>query len=171
MWNLLDENRKTHRCSFWLLRGVVADKPASVSGMFYSTRATASNTTRTQSSRMVPDRCQPSSAQLAVAPKRHYTFSEIQKATGQRFSALLIDCEGCIETLFAGNHMPLSELLREVRTIILEADMAVGAADCTHDCVDYSKWVETFKTAGLNFVRKTQDPVFPKIQHYVFQRT
>jgi hypothetical protein len=166
VWNLLDHNRNIHSCNFWLLRGVVAERPAVISGTFYSTRAVSGNKT----GGTVVDNCGEKTSNYKFPSKHHYTYSELQNITALRFTALLIDCEGCIETLFAGNGLPLSELLRDVRTVILEADMPVGAADCTHDCVNYVKWVDSFKAVGLRVVYQMQDPIYSKIQHYVFQR-
>lgn len=173
----MDENRREHNCNFWLLRGVIADQPAVISGTFYSTRASSAGrgTKPHRTSALAPrDRCpqhKSSNRQGSVLPKQHYTFAEIQNVTSLQFSALLIDCEGCIETAFLGNAEPLSSLLKNVNTVILEADMPLGAADCQQDCVDYAKWVTAFSSAGLNQVQKTQDPVYTKIYHYVFQRT
>jgi hypothetical protein len=171
VWNLLDENRITHSCNFWLLRGVVADQPAIVSGTFYSTRSIPKHGgTKPNPTKYGHDRCPTGKHSSADSTKQHYTFQELQAVTGLTFSALLIDCEGCIETLFAGNTVPLRQLLASVRTIILEADMPIGAADCEHHCVDYAKWVTMFAEIGLKVVHKEQDPVYPKIFHYVFQR-
>lgn len=102
--------------------------------------------------------------------KEYYTFEELQTITRFQFSALLIDCEGCIETLFRGNTSSLGSMLRLVDVIILEADMPIGAADCTHDCVDYSKWISIFSSIGLHVKYKERDRIYPKIYHYVFQR-
>lgn len=102
--------------------------------------------------------------------KQHYSFEEIQSVTNVTFTALLIDCEGCIESMFAGNVQPMPVLLRNIRTIILEADMPIGAPDCTHNCVDYAKWIDLFESVGLKTVYKQQDPIYTRIYHYVFRR-
>lgn len=175
MWNLLDENRHRHNCHFWLLRGAVSDRPVTIDGTFYSTRSVAVNATRGVKGWQGPqDRCTTdqnlSVSGKTLSTKRSYTYEEIQDVTKLRFTALLIDCEGCIDSLFAGNVAPLGELLKDVKTIILEADMPVGAQDCTHDCVDYAVWIAKLKDLGLEVVETVQDPVYPKIFHYVFQR-
>jgi hypothetical protein len=175
VWNLLDENRHTHNCHFWLLRGAVSDRPVNINGIFYSTRSVPINGSRGAKGWLGPqDLCTaeqklPASSQ-PTSIKRSYTYEEIQEVAKLRFTALLIDCEGCITSLFAGNSAPLGELLRDVQTIILEADMPVGALDCTQDCVDYTVWIAKLKEIGLEVVDTVQDPVYPKIFHYVFQR-
>jgi hypothetical protein len=171
VWNLLDENRHTHNCHFLLLRGAVSDRPVTIDGTFYSTRSVAVKATRGAKGWQGPqDRCTTDQNLSAMSPKRSYTYEEIQEVTKLRFTALLIDCEGCIDSVFAGNVAPLGELLKDVKTIVLEADMPVGAQDCTHDCVDYAVWIAKLKAIELEVVETVQDPVYPKIFHYVFQR-
>jgi FkbM family methyltransferase len=174
VWNLLDENAKAHNCHFWLLRGAVSDRPVTIDGTFYSTRSIAAPS-KTHRARgwHGQDRCNDLDAHSRIPlepPKSSYTYEELQAVTKLRFTALLIDCEGCIESLFAGNSVSLDKLLQDVNTIILEADMPVGALDCTHDCVDYAVWIAKFAAMGLAMVETVQDPVYPKIFHYVFQR-
>ena len=186
MWNLLDENRKQHNCNFWLLRGVISDKPAGITGTLYSTRSKPQSHKENQNKKKLAyemncgsavhtahdsalDNNNNTSVQVH-SPYRHYSLESIQAITNLKVTALLIDCEGCIETLFMGNQQPLEQLLRGVNTIILEADMPIGALDCLHDCVDYASWIVKFKLLGLNVVYKQQDPIFKKIYHYVFRR-
>ena len=183
MWNLLDENRRTHKCNFWLLRGVIGSQPAEVSGTFYSTRTVSKSETPKNGVGLSGAKSafkadinglacgtQPNAdADAVTLSKQHYTFEEIQSTTHLKFTALLIDCEGCIETMFS-NTTSLATQLSSVNTIILEADMPIGAEDCTRDCVDYSKWVADFASMGLKVVYKEQDPVYVKIYHYVFKR-
>jgi hypothetical protein len=176
VWNLLDENRRSHKCNFWLLRGVVGDQPVDIAGTFYSTRTVGKSNLK-RSSRLTKHpgatRCPTSDGSVRRSEqlsKEYYTYEELQTITKFQFSALLIDCEGCIETLFRGNTSSLGNMLRLVNVIILEADMPVGAADCTHDCVDYSKWIHTFSSIGLHVIHKEKDRIYPKIYHYVFLR-
>ena len=192
VWNLLDENRRRHRCNFWLLRGVVADQPAvaasaagALGGGLYSTRT-------------LPRKESPGD-RLRLG-HRSYGLQELQAATNISLTALLIDCEGCIQRLFRsprdaesapGQHNnnlltdsvgvekkepsyptvdEVRRLLHGVHTIILEADMPRGAQDCHFDCVDYSKWEALFNEAGLQTVSRSPDPIYRAIIHYVFRR-
>lgn len=174
VWNLLDENRVRHNCNFWLLRGVISDQPAEISGTFYSTRSVSKVPAiigkRKENILPCPARQRTDNTGIILTSKRHYTFDEIQKFTNLTFTALLIDCEGCISSLFRGNTTALSVQLHNINTIILEADMPIGALDCTHDCVDYAQWVREFASAGLKVVYREQDPIYTKIYHYVFKR-
>jgi hypothetical protein len=82
----------------------------------------------------------------------------------------MIDCEGCVDTLFRGTGKPLLELLSNVDTIILEGDMPVGAPDCLFDCVDYLSWHMKFSDAGLTLVEEIQDDLYVWIKTYVYKR-
>lgn len=157
VWNLLDENLYRHHCDGWLLRGVVSDRPATTTlGFSYGTRSIS-----------IPLK---SDKEILHLGKRSYTFLEIQQFTNITVSALLIDCEGCIQTIFRGNDQPLSQLLSAVRTIILEADMPIGSLECKDNCVDYAVWEKSFQSIGFSIAHKEIDPIFRSIVHYVFKR-
>jgi hypothetical protein len=109
----------------------------------------------------------------ATPSNKYLTYEEIQKETKLRFTALLIDCEGCINNLFRGYDTSpalLAKTLEAVEVIILEGDMAIRTPTCRNDCVDYSVWKENFHSMGFRIVRQQSDPEFPFIFHYVFQR-
>lgn len=153
VWHLLAHNQQQHRCSFWVMRGVVSNQGHSLSPHSYGTRTQKTG---------------PRGANLS--------FREIQKAVGLRFNALLIDCEGCIDSLFleGDESQPSLETIREslkdVHTIILEADMSHLAPDCYKDCVHYEQWTERLQALGFEKVHQQADPRFWFIFHYVFQR-
>lgn len=99
------------------------------------------------------------------------TFQEIQSVTSLRFSVLLIDCEGCIEYIFSEQEkLQLNTTLANVRAILLEKDMPVGAPDCKVDCVDYEVWKKRFLDAGFAEVVNFQDRAFPFIYHTAYLR-
>jgi hypothetical protein len=116
------------------------------------------------------------------------TFHQLQSITQMKFNVLLIDCEGCITSLFPfhdqalknmhkkhqhhHHHLQddLSHTLRHVHTIILEGDMAIGAPDCVKDCVDYEKIKERLFEIGFILMEENRDPVFHFINHYVFKK-
>jgi hypothetical protein len=153
-WHALTFNRHTHNCNFWLVQGVISDVPVTVATKGYATRTKRVlepyNHTRSE--------------------RESFTFEEIQTITGLQLTALMIDCEGCIETLFLGNgNKTLNELLQHVNTIILEGDMPIGAPDCSANCVNYSAWHERFELAGLKLVEKMQEK-FEWIQLFVYSR-
>ena len=102
----------------------------------------------------------------------HFTLHDIQKELNFQFTAMLIDCEGCINSLFGTNidTATLGKLLHNVRTIILEGDMSDRDGLCTSFCVNYGQWIEKFKALGFTVVEEEQDKKFPAIVHYVLQR-
>lgn len=158
VWNLLVENSFSHFCNYWLVRGVISDRPSVVSSGLYATRTTGAT-----------KRIGGETGNAKIS-KSFFTFNEIQELTNLRVSVLLIDCEGCINYLFNGNGVALKDLLIDVRLIILEGDMSIKSKDCRFECVDYDKWENTFNSVGFITARKIVDPVFPSIFHYVFHR-
>jgi hypothetical protein len=165
VWSSLLQNRHSHRCNFWLVKGNIADRHVDVIQNSYGTRSTPKNET---------------SEEVVKRTSQHghssFNFEDIQVITGVKLTALLIDCEGCIETLFNTNSVQdnsparLAPLLRHVKTILLEGDMPVGARDCTFNCVNYTTWEHNFNAIGLKTTVKEQDGRYPWIIHYVFQR-
>lgn len=182
VWNLIDENRRRHRCNFWLLRGVVGYSAAITVSAAGAAGGGSMYATRT---RNVPQ----TAKDINKLGYRSYTFAQIQNETGIAITALLIDCEGCIEQLFRHDPAPivehqrhhhttsedsyattLVELLQGVHTIILEGDMPLTARDCKFNCVNYTLWEQRFNAAGLRTIQKQPDPIYHSIVHYVFQR-
>ena len=90
------------------------------------------------------------------------SYRQLEAAIGARFNAVLIDCEGCIETL------PLP-LLEQVDLILIEED---GFRQ-----VNYQKWHKWFKSQGFTRVWYARDSVFPAatndfrlLRHSAWQR-
>lgn len=99
-------------------------------------------------------------------------LQDLQQKTGLTFTALLLDCEGCINAVF-GNKVDTNSLrstLSNVRTIILEGDMSDRDPMCTSFCVDYGSWRDKLAEIGFRIVYEEQDQKFASIIHYVFQR-
>jgi hypothetical protein len=148
--------RKEHNCNFWLFRGVIGDRPVDVIEASYGTRAIRTND---------------GLENLKHDSRTSLTFAEIQEATKLRLSVLLIDCEGCIEYIFSDQEKSqLAETLSNVRVIILEQDMPIGAPDCKVDCVDYAVWEKRFLDAGFIQQVKYKDHAFPFIHHAAYVR-
>ncbi len=169
---MLAHNQDRHRCSFWTLRGVISNQGHLITLQSYGTRA---GPVRPE----VVELPQPD--QLSD----FLTLQEVQLATNLTFTTLLIDCEGCIESLFLersnitsitgeyGRQFDLSRFrkaLASVRTIILEADMGHIAPDCFQSCVRYDVWQERFQALGFTQVLQERDAHFWFIDHFVFQR-
>ena len=108
----------------------------------------------------------------AVPAIDNLTLLRIQYLTGLKFSVLLIDCEGCINSLFGAisDVQSLRSSLKGVTTIILEADMSIRDPLCEVLCVDYSFWISQFERIGFNTVYQEPDAKFSSIVHYVFHR-
>lgn len=170
VWNLLAFNRQIHTCNFWTYRGVISNQSAVVAPASYATRAVASKPS-TATPPTTIDTITPTSP---TTPSNHFmTYEKIQQETKLQFTALLIDCEGCINHLFRGyDSSPtlLATTLQSVEVIILEGDMAMRTPTCKQDCVDYAVWIEIFHSMGFRIIHQQSDPEFPFIFHYVFQR-
>jgi hypothetical protein len=159
VWHILAHNQQSHHCAFWTVRGVVSNQPHNLSPQSYGTRAIAGWAKNDNSSAYVD-------------------LKRLQEVTKLRFTTLLIDCEGCIDSLFwedniRGRDLQLQRLqnaLESVRTVILEADMGKDAPDCYSHCVDYDLWDQRFRSLGFTKVHQERDPRFRFIFHYVYQR-
>jgi len=159
-WGAIMFNRARHRCNFWLLRGVVASQPVTVFPDNFGTRASPA----------------PAGARLDAGDVRSsLTLREVTALTGVAPTVLIIDCEGCIANVFSGVNATLAAVLRHVRVIILEADMAdttwAPNTDCKANCVDYSVWERDLMAAGFAIVEKEPDPAVPWVKNLVFVRT
>lgn len=102
----------------------------------------------------------------------HWTLDSLSVITGLRFDTLIIDCEGCIQSLLPLNatRATFARLLRNIKTIVLEGDMPMGAPDCADACVDYAAWTAKFEEAGFALAETTPEPLYPFIMYYVYIR-
>jgi hypothetical protein len=174
VWFILAHNQQLHRCSFWTFRGAVSHTPVVVSSAEYATRAISN-----------PSASSPTNK----APVVVMNYFALQKAVNMSFTAILIDCEGCIEQLFAlppthrdsssvTNELDISEaqakhvrtMLETVKTIIIETDMKQQTPHCQHDCVNYHKWFALFSRLGYKQTHSARDVVYSFIDHVVFSR-
>lgn len=173
VWFILAHNQQLHRCSFWTFRGAVSHTPVVVSSAEYATRA-------------ISDPSSTPTNRASIAVMDYFT---LQKAVNMSFTAILIDCEGCIEQLFAlpptvgesssvTNELDISEvhakyvrtMLKNVKTIIIETDMKQQTPHCQHDCVNYHKWFALFSRLGYKQTHSARDVVYSFIDHVVFSR-
>jgi hypothetical protein len=158
VWNLLNLNRIVHQCNFLLYRGVVASESMVLESASYDTRTIKKTRQSTVNA----------NTSLEATP-----FHKLEDMLGWNFTALLIDCEGCIEPLFktyvANNQ--LAAVLKNVRVIVLEADMSDQSPSCFAACVDYKKWIDLLATIGFGVVHFEFDRQFADIIHYVLDRS
>lgn len=163
IWYILGGNQQSHYCSFYTLRGVVSETPALLSQAEYATRATSIESKSPLLKVMVNN-------SVSIPNMR---FMDLQSELQMYFTVLLIDCEGCLDQLFslapdAPNYF--GRLLRNVSTIILEADMKVNTPHCLTHCVDYQRWQRNFESLGFQLVHRKVDPVYEFIDHIVYQK-
>jgi len=156
VWSYLRSNRQSHRCSIHIVREPVGNTNVVFRGGNYDSTGVAAprKVKRDASGRPL-----------------YYTYTELQEAVGFTFTALLIDCEGCIDRLFEGTGLPLQTLLKDVRVILLEADNPkADNSPCKSQCVDYESWVEKFTHLGFRVDKRITDKKFPWIEHFAFTR-
>ena len=91
VWNLLAANRLSHRCSFWIYRGVVSSQPVALHQDSYGTYTSHTS----PSTHKYPHK------QTLASDYSYMTLNQLQQALNLSFDTLLIDCEGCIDGLFA----------------------------------------------------------------------
>lgn len=183
VWESLEINIDAHNCSMYIVKFPIGDSDIEMKLDSYGTRG-------------IPLPPSPKSTidSFESKNKRHFSYNEIQDIVGFKFTALLIDCEGCIRYLFGkesikGQRKSLQYMLRYVDTIILEGDMGKnnkklvqeslnyesnklksGKSRVCHECVDYDKWEKIFVMLGFRVQVKIQDKLFKDIYHYVFKR-
>ena len=184
VWSALEENRQSHNCQFWIVRGVIAESSNSSSNSSNSNSNGGGgvlpyrHTNQGYASRTFPSSSSSSSGGSQYDPsesRRAWTLSEMSTITGLRFDTLVIDCEGCIQFLFplSLSAAALAQRLEHVRTMIIEADMPVFGGietDCSALCVDYGVWIQNFRAVGFELVEKTLEPEYPWIFFYVLVR-
>jgi hypothetical protein len=156
VWSSLEFNRHVHLCSFWLVRGVIADRAASTTQNGYASRG-------------IPNQNDDHDKLV----RSHYTLGEIQNITGLRLTVLVVDCEGCLPFLFPADKGDdgVRTALAHVRVILMEGDMPIApGTDCSHDCVDYKEWEDRLQRVGFTMAEKSVDSQFPWINNYIFVR-
>lgn len=161
VWAPLLWNRHSHHCASWVFRGVVSDRDMVHPG---------SGEDRGRS-KLVAHGGGASSASggnSRVTP--HLSYTQLQQATGVNFTALVIDCVGCIDYLFRGNNASLCETLAGVRVVILKGDVAAGSPDCKSGCVDYDKWEKLFAALGFAMEEKKEAEFSPGLHTFAFVR-
>lgn len=127
-------NRKSHNCNFHAVLGVVSSVPMSM--MHNGPKSYATMT-----------------VEAAKHSRRGHTHllpsisaSQLQERLALRFSVVLVDCEGCIDTLFKHN----KALLDQVRLVLLEEDGALQRRE-------YDTWYGRFRDAGFRCVWRLRE--------------
>ena len=89
-------------------------------------------------------------------------FRRIADRANLVFDTLLLDCEGCLPSVLQEIEK-YPDLEKEIRLILLEADMAEGASGCAQNCVDYGKpggesgWIPSLEAKGFRVIENFDD--------------
>lgn len=158
VWAPLLWNRHSHHCASWLFRGVVAD------------RDLAPPTPEERGRAKLVGAAAAAAGAGARGARPHLTYSELQAATGLNFTAIVVDCFGCVDSLFRGNRGSLCELLSGVRTVVLRGDVSADDPGCRAGCVDYSLWEALFSALGFGTEEKQSWDFAPGQHAFVFVR-
>lgn len=152
VWKALTENLKQHNCSAYVHKGVVGTVERSiVVGRKYGTKTN------------------PGHSKDSVPP---LSLASLEKRIGQKFDAVMIDCEGCVNDFFAEN----PEAFDHFKIILMEGDMGYygneSAKDCGDHCVDYNKAVKDIELRGFKLVSDflELDGECPWIHHFAFKK-
>ena len=96
VWESLEKNKKNSGSQFQIIKGFISNKKLSLKKGGYGTNQIADE------SSTIP----------------HFTFNQVKAMVTMPFTALVADCEGCIEDFLKEN----TEILNTVRIILLEED-------------------------------------------------
>merc|ERR1719188_2372345 len=163
VWEDLEANLKSHQCNAHVLRGAVSAVDLHMSPKLnvkrgYSTRALQKGGV------LVPG----------------FRFHEVEAALGKKVDTLLIDCEGCAQDMM--DQLGPAIESGQIKLLLIEGDMPVGAKDCHSHCMDYKKFFAYLAKHGFEQVDKFNDCDIertgaPKgkwcgkwIDHFAFQR-
>ena len=120
IWDCLERNRTINDCKFHILKGCISRKPLSLVDLdIYSGYGTSSVPTT-----------EPTSV-------KSYTLEEVQEMYGLKFTTLVADCEGFLQTFFEENPCMYDQL----NTVLYEQD--------NKEKCDYKLIADNLKTHGL----------------------
>lgn len=150
----LEHNRRRHHCNFLIVRAAVSRQ--NLYG-FSRTDEYGNRALRCDSNTTTRQGCTYSGARKVesyYAERRRrgsarkiptVSFEDVERQLGRPIDTLLIDCEGCIESLLEGQ----LHILRGIRLILMEEDM--------YAFVDYNKWHRVFQRQGFQRIWQIHD--------------
>ncbi|CAK0824250.1 unnamed protein product [Prorocentrum cordatum] len=138
VWDVLEANLKSHECNAHLLRGAVSSVDLHMAAKLNVKRG-YSNRALQKGGVVVPG----------------FAFNEVESALGKKVDTLLIDCEGCAQDMM-DQLGPVIES-GQIKLLLIEGDMPVGAKDCHSHCMDYKKFFAYLAKHGFEQVDKFND--------------
>jgi len=138
VWDVLETNLKSHECNVHLLRGAVSSVDLHMAAKLNVKRG-YSNRALQKGGVVVPG----------------FNLHEVESALGKKVDTLLIDCEGCAQDMM-DQLGPVIES-GQIKLLLIEGDMPVGAKDCHSHCMDYKKFFTYLEKHGLKQVDKFND--------------
>jgi len=138
VWDVLEANLKSHECNAHLLRGAVSSVDLHMAAKLNVKRG-YSNRALQKGGVVVPG----------------YHLHEVESALGKKVDTLLIDCEGCAQDMM-DQLGPVIES-GQIKLLLIEGDMPVGAKDCHSHCMDYKKFFAYLAKHGFEQVDKFND--------------
>jgi len=138
VWDVLEANLKSHECNAHLLRGAVSSVDLHMAAKLNVKRG-YSNRALQKGGVVVPG----------------YNLHEVESALGKKVDSLLIDCEGCAQDMM-DQLGPVIES-GQIKLLLIEGDMPVGAKDCHSHCMDYKKFFAYLEKHGFEQVDKFND--------------
>jgi len=164
VWDVLEANLKSHECNAHLLRGAVSSVDLHMAAKLNVKRG-YSNRALQKGGVLVPG----------------FRFSEVEAAIGKKVDTLLIDCEGCAQDMM--DQLGPAIESGQIKLLLIEGDMPVGAKDCHSHCMDYDKFFDYLALHGFEQIDKFNDCDRARtgapagkwcgswIDHFAFRRT
>ena len=128
VWAALERNRRTHACKFATVEGLITD----VDNPHFAIRR-GSYSTNVFNVDAIQHPKWKRFGQKQRNQLQYYRWKEVERAFGIYPDTLVLDCEGCVSTLFSGENL---NRLEQVDMIILE-----------HDFAGSREWVRTLTTS------------------------
>lgn len=139
MWSTLEKNRDINKCGFHIVKGLISKDKYSLVAGGYGTTAKEYK----EGEKMVPN----------------YSLNDIIKKYGLKFTALIVDCEGCFEKFFDENY-----------TFVMNLRMVFFELDCT-ERTNYAKIKNELKKKFIEVVNENNSypaySVWIKSENYV----
>ena len=136
----LDTNRRAHKCNFGIFRGTVG-RHAQVLEATYASGSRKTYEVRTRDARSTD------------APSTHLasiSVDDLERLSGMRFNAMVIDCEGCLNGVL--DHQLLRRTVPPLELLLIEQDSLRK--------VNYAEWHVQLVRHGFRRLWRVEDVIF-----------